>query len=55
MDGTDQVWPSGEESGNIGVDEIYFIPEPTTIALLAIGALASLRKRHCYIPGTISG
>lgn len=47
MDGTDQIWPAGPISGSLQIDNIYWeIPEPTTIALLAVGGLALLRKRH---------
>jgi len=46
MNGTEQVWPPGAISGSLQIDDIYWeIPEPTTIALLAIGALALRRTK----------
>jgi hypothetical protein len=31
--------------GNLYVDQMTLVPEPTTMALLVLGALVSLRKR----------
>jgi hypothetical protein len=39
-------WPKGPITGSIDVDNIQYIPEPATIALLGLGGLAVLRKRR---------
>ena len=38
------VTPTG--SSWIGIDNIQFVPEPATIALLGLGALAFLSRKH---------
>jgi len=45
LDGTTTVWPAGPISGSLDVDNIRYVPEPATIALLGLGGLALLRKR----------
>jgi hypothetical protein len=46
IDGTDTVWPHGPLTGNVFFDEIrYIAPEPATIAMLGLGALALIRRK----------
>jgi hypothetical protein len=47
-DGTTAVWPSGPQTGQILVDNIWFsvIPEPVTICLLGAGGLVVLGRRR---------
>ncbi len=46
LNGTDVTWPAGPISGSLQIDDIYWeIPEPTTIALLALGGLALRRRK----------
>jgi hypothetical protein len=35
----------GNSGGTFSVDEISFVPEPMTLALLAMGGVATLRRR----------
>jgi hypothetical protein len=48
MDGTNVVWPIGPMSGSLEIDNIWFeeIPEPMTIGLLGLGALALIRRKR---------
>jgi hypothetical protein len=49
MDGTNVVWPKGPHAGQVLVDNIWFeevIPEPMTIGLLGLGALALIRRKR---------
>jgi len=46
IDGTDTIWPPGPLNGTIDIDYIYYVPEPATIALLALGALAVIRSKQ---------
>jgi hypothetical protein len=45
--GTDgaTVWPLGPITGRLDVDNIYYIPEPATVALLGLGGLALIRRK----------
>jgi len=44
LDGTTTVWPAGPITGSVDVDNIRYIPEPATIALLGLGGLTLIRK-----------
>lgn len=46
LDGTNQIWPAQALDTTIRFDNIYIVPEPTTIALLALGGLALLRRKR---------
>jgi len=46
MDGTDVVYPKMSVTANVGVDNIYYVPEPLTISLLGIGGLALIRRKR---------
>jgi hypothetical protein len=48
MDGTNVVWPKGPHSSQLLIDNIWFeeIPEPMTIGLLGLGALALIRRKR---------
>jgi hypothetical protein len=39
------VWPVGPLSGTIDLDNVRFIPEPATIAMLGLGGLALIRRK----------
>jgi len=43
----DQMWFSGVDSGgHYTIGNASIVPEPTTVALLALGSLTLLRKRR---------
>ena len=46
MDGTDVVYPKMSVTANVGVDNIYYVPEPLTISFLGIGGLALIRRKR---------
>jgi hypothetical protein len=52
LSGMNEIWVSGGGSGyvlgaaGVLVDEIFWIPEPTALGLLALGGLAALRRRR---------
>jgi hypothetical protein len=48
MDGTNVVWPKGPHSSQLLIDNIWFeeVPEPMTIGLLGLGALALIRRKR---------
>ncbi len=46
LDGTNQIWPAQALDTTISFDNIYIVPEPMTIALLGLGGLALLRRKH---------
>ena len=45
--GPDQAWLAGPDAGTSGLPAAHVIPEPATLALLAAGGLALLRRRLC--------
>lgn len=48
MDGTNVVWPKGPHTSQLLIDNIWFeeVPEPMTVGLLGLGALALIRRKR---------
>jgi len=46
VEGTNVFYPKMSGTANIGVDNIYYVPEPMTIGLLGIGGFALIRRKR---------